>query len=505
MELAVRKVILLGALIVLSACQQAPNERKPISRTSAPDISDLGTVQTKGEDNRGLLQNATYQTSATGYAQSSDTTKPTEDSAAAAEVRDAAKAELTGTTASQPVKIGPPIRITGPDGTSPSSPSPSSPVPVSVTPLAAPNGFAARPQTGGQRYAEVEYANGRPAPTDTTVCNGDSCHPTPAPAPAPAPAPQFRPIPETQEAIQNPIKIAPPAQANTVVAPPAIAQPTPSSTPVAQTNPSIGANSTSGLDILLVIDSNPSLDGYRKKIAQQMYALIDSLPQGLSWKIAVLLANPDRTKPTSGSGVLFSANTNDSTVLANNALEVSQIKTILGQKINYTGTKIARDGSEAKGRSGLLSLQALVSNSNAINTYQNQNFFLSSSSLAVIFISAEDDICFTSKATADVVAAKTKFCASTGKFLTAQQVLEDVLRLKGNQPVTFSSVNLQKDGGAGYKDLVALQYNTNGLGLVIPLNVAGWGNSLSYVGSNRFAPYETFTPQALMPWRYKAQ
>jgi hypothetical protein len=142
------------------------------------------------------------------------------------------------------------------------------------------------------------------------------------------------------------------------------------------------------LDILFVADTSPSLASYRSDIAKSIGRFVEALQPGTDYRIGVLAAHSDvsydqKAKPSSGRGgrlltVLSSKKSGGMTQMTNQLVEA----------LNRMPVDPPTDGGET----GLYSLDLAISEP-LLSQNRTKDFFRKDASLAVIFVSDENDIC----------------------------------------------------------------------------------------------------------------
>lgn len=230
---------------------------------------------------------------------------------------------------------------------------------------------------------------------------------------------------------------------------------------------------TRKVDILFVIDSSGSLNSERQSVADGMNAFVGALGSEVDYQAAVVLAHGPQS---SRYGKLYKKST-EPTVLASSQMSLSAIQSALRTKMTTPATDSSTDGGEV----GLLALRATL-DSTRFATIQSQGFYRSDAAWVVVFISDEQDICYSYAAGTSGVydperteaSGKTRFCtrqdpdAATGvmESITPATVLAKLKEKKPTGPLVVSGVLYNQLGhvpssgeneyGYGYMDLIQL-------------------------------------------------
>ena len=151
------------------------------------------------------------------------------------------------------------------------------------------------------------------------------------------------------------------------------------------------------IDLLVIQDTSPSLSPNRQEIAKHVETFISKLPANADLQIGVMLAHSDTDLPrVGGNRGLARASSHRGGQLFGNIIRsrdgggranMSAVAQALVQQLSNPPLDLATDGGEA----GLLSLNL------AMTKYYDANhakgFFRDSATLAVMFISDENDVC----------------------------------------------------------------------------------------------------------------
>ena len=154
------------------------------------------------------------------------------------------------------------------------------------------------------------------------------------------------------------------------------------------------------IDILFIVDTSPSLASTRTAIANNLAKFLLELPKNASYRIAVMPAHSDETRWQTATGPVKSSGlggqllkfANGAFVLSSEGLDpkfgMQELTELIKKRIDKDMlTDAATDGGEA----GLLSLSLGITTH--LKENQNLGFFRPDATLAVVFVSDENDIC----------------------------------------------------------------------------------------------------------------
>jgi hypothetical protein len=251
------------------------------------------------------------------------------------------------------------------------------------------------------------------------------------------------------------------------------------------------------VDFLIIFDTSETMTSKRQALAQNVRTFLDRLPQGADVRTAVMLGQA----AGSNGGKLYKTSTaGEPLVLDSLQLSKEQIQAHATRKLMNAPNGRNPDWSEA----GLYSLWTILQD-DRFSTAQGQGFFRSDASLAVLFLSDENDICYPEQtlgrtplyAQAEEPIAKNQFCKvqSQGNQvnLTVELLKAKIEQKKGSSPVAISAVVFENPAripvvhtwpdkfqgvGAGYIQLARLMG-----GRVYDLADNNFGATMSNFGS----------------------
>lgn len=143
------------------------------------------------------------------------------------------------------------------------------------------------------------------------------------------------------------------------------------------------AEITKEIDILFMVDTSGSLDAERRAIGDGVDAFVGALPADADVRIAVMMAHAGNW-----SGKLYQYRDVGPYVLNTKTMNLSDIRTILRQRMEKVVTENETDGGEV----GLYSLSRAL-DEDRLAEAKNLGFFRDQAALAVVFVADENDIC----------------------------------------------------------------------------------------------------------------
>ena len=149
-----------------------------------------------------------------------------------------------------------------------------------------------------------------------------------------------------------------------------------------------GPTETRRVDLLFVVDTSSSLEGERDQIAASIPSFVSKLKLGSDLRIAVMLAHGGAS-PLSGR--LYS-NFGAAKVIDALTLPINEVKTILGNNLR----KVTKDEDEANGELLMYSLKRSLE-PDRVAEIQAQGFYRPDAALSVVFVTDENDGCFSPK------------------------------------------------------------------------------------------------------------
>ncbi len=221
------------------------------------------------------------------------------------------------------------------------------------------------------------------------------------------------------------------------------------------------AEKVNKLDVLIISDTSGSLNKEREKIATEIGAFINQLPNGLDYQIGILPAHGSRG---SHSGALWKYK-NEPIVLKSTVLTQLEISNSLVKSLTHMQGDYFSDGGEE----GLYSLNRSLDNGK-LNSIQAHGMLREDAALAILFIADENDICFNYPKDLVPVRDPDKLEESAFKRdckgITPESVYSKLVSHMKDRPLLISGIiytdnlTLNKDGenevGHGYLDLINL-------------------------------------------------
>ena len=218
---------------------------------------------------------------------------------------------------------------------------------------------------------------------------------------------------------------------------------------------------SNSLDIIFVTDTSGSIDAERASIADGVDSLVAELPNGVDYRIGVMLAHSSKSGYT---GRLWQ-HSNRPYVLDSKTMSLSTIR----EHLRYNLTKGPSDSYADGGELGLYAFHRGLHDADYA-AIRHKGLFRDDAALLVIFVSDENDICATYPAGVKPVpdpegmeaGAKKRDC----KGISPESVLARVKELYGTRPVLMAGIvydNLktyprsgENEYGYGYMDLIEL-------------------------------------------------
>ncbi len=250
------------------------------------------------------------------------------------------------------------------------------------------------------------------------------------------------------------------------------------------------------LDILFMVNSSASLQAVIPSIVQGISSFVGELPNNSDFQISVIPSHSPRSVAT--SGVLFGAN--GVAVLSSSTLALADMQTNLTATFSsLPSASVSDEGTEEE---GLASIFTSI-DSGHLQQNRSHGFFRSDSSLAVVFIANEADVCGEPDSNpmtdSDWSAAKaTQVLDCQAPLIDANSVLASLRNLQGDRPLLVSGVlypsksqqagSNEKEYGWGYVETVmaangCMDPTTCEAIIDMNLDSAGVKNGLSAIGN----------------------
>jgi hypothetical protein len=200
------------------------------------------------------------------------------------------------------------------------------------------------------------------------------------------------------------------------------------------------------VDVLFVVDTSTSILDKRCKIAENIPAFLDKLPQGADYRIAVMEAHGGESDWT---GKLW-APKNVPPVLSSQSLAQSQVQDYLKQSLHDSVT----DPGPSQGEAGMYSFMRSLG-ADRLPDIQAAGFYRPDAALALFFITDENDICYRPELhgytkwpdyvrnlSGNEVKAWSKYClnADGSDKITPESVLASVSMFKGALPFAIGGI-----------------------------------------------------------------
>ncbi len=199
------------------------------------------------------------------------------------------------------------------------------------------------------------------------------------------------------------------------------------------------------VDLLFVVDASSSLAKERAQIAASIPSFIAKLNPGTDLRIGVMLGHGGASKH---SGRLYS-NTGAPAVIDGSALTPAEVQVLL--TINLK--KVTKDSDQANGETLMYSLLKSLEPAR-VAEIQAQGFYRPDAALSVVFVTDENDVCYSPvahgylhfpdyKPSAGLLeeAAFAKYCKFPTGFAEYHDWVDHELRLfKGDKPVTLGAI-----------------------------------------------------------------
>lgn len=235
-------------------------------------------------------------------------------------------------------------------------------------------------------------------------------------------------------------------------------------------------------DILFITDTSGSLDSERGQIANQLDSFVMELPQTLDFRIAVMPAHGSKS---SYAGKLYQK-TDLPLILDSTKISIATMRSHLMMTLKGMPGDDYSDGGEE----GLYSLNRALE-PDSIAKLKTQGFLRDNASLAVIFISDENDICYRYPSSVIRVPDPEKreipaFKLDCGN-VTPESVYAKLKNYMGSRPLLVSGIvysnptTIPKSGenemGYGYLDIISLNK-----GVVADLASTNFHEGLAAIG-----------------------
>ena len=334
----------------------------------------------------------------------------------------------------------------------------------------------------------------QPCPTDPTPTPTPTATPVPS-TPTPVPATPT-PIPATPTPIIVPTPTPVPPTPTPVPPTPTPVPPTP--TPVPQPsamNESYTApNPHPKVDVMLILDSTPTMFLNITKMPQRLNNLLGSTWSNLDFTIGVMNADATAGNPHASAGDFMSLNTYpipmpETSILTSNTDYADEI---LDQNVNFYGMSWPGDDFCDQQPycqwSGSNPMQQIIQAINKKNDSANRGFFRSGAYLVPVIVSAQDD---TSATAAQVLAAYNSKLSSTMLGLKPYSII--VKPGDSSCLAQYSSIFSMGSGGAYGTNLSSFALSNGGQTVSVCQN--DYTTSLSGIVSMLVPPTKSMTLQ----------
>jgi hypothetical protein len=203
------------------------------------------------------------------------------------------------------------------------------------------------------------------------------------------------------------------------------------------------------VDLLFVVDSSPSMDKERCKIADRIPEFVSRLAPDTDYRIAVMLAHGGASY---WSGRLYTGWRGGPAVLGSDHLSVHQIQKALRERLEEAGNEIDHD--EANGEAGMYSVMEAVK-PERLRQSQKQGFFRPDAALSIVFVTDENDLCYRPelngyRAFPDYVKSRggleevayDRYCGLAGHNPASypNHLYSRLVTFKGDRPVTLGGI-----------------------------------------------------------------